>query len=209
MTAKRLGLGLAALAILLPSAALAQQKRLPTIPPANYDAEQKAAAESFLAARKEPVFGPFEPLMHSPRVAVPTRMLGDYLRFGSAIGTTLSEFEILLISREWSQNYEWSFHAPIALQRGISQAKIDDIAAGRRPAGMSADETIVYEFVTELLKTKHVSDPVYAKAQARYGDKGVMDIVGLCGYYSFQAMTLNVAQTAPVPGQPTLPLAKK
>ncbi len=204
MLSKKLTLGLVALALTLPGAALAQQKRLATIPPAQYDAEQKAAADAFLAARKEPVFGPFEPLMHSPRVAVPTRMLGDYLRFGSAIGTTLSEFEILVISREWSQNYEWSFHAPIALERGISQAKIDAIAAGQRPPGMTADETIVYDFVSELLKTKHIFDATYAKAQARYGDKGVMDMIGLCGYYSFQAMTLNVSQVPPVPGKPTL-----
>ena len=86
------------------------EERLPTIPPAQYSAEQKQAAADFEAARKVPVFGPFEPLMYSPAVMSQARAMGDYLRYKSAIGNTLSELAILLTAREWTQDYEWSVH---------------------------------------------------------------------------------------------------
>jgi len=88
------------------SSVLAQQ-RLSTIPPDQYTADQKKAAEEFLAVRKVPVFGPFEPMMHSPEVMNMARAMGDYLRYHSAIGNTLSELVILVTAREWSQDYEW------------------------------------------------------------------------------------------------------
>ena len=93
--------------------------RLPTIPPAHYSEEQQNAADAFLAARKTPVYGPFEVLMHSPEVMTQARSMGDYLRFRSSIGTTLSELVILITARQWTQDYEWQFHYPIALKAGI------------------------------------------------------------------------------------------
>jgi hypothetical protein len=128
------------------------KQRLPTIAPEQYTAEQKKAAEEFLAARKVPVFGPFEPMMYSPEVMSIARATGDYLRYHSAIGNTLSELVILVTAREWSQDYEWFVHQPIALKAGISNDIADAIADGRRPLAMSADEEIVYDFTIELQK---------------------------------------------------------
>jgi len=119
MTFSRLAAAaLAALAALTSIAARAEE-RLPTIPPANYTAEQQQAAADFEAARKVPVFGPFEPLMHSPQVMTQARAMGDYLRYKSAIGNTLSELAILITARDWTQDYEWYVHYPIALKVGI------------------------------------------------------------------------------------------
>jgi 4-carboxymuconolactone decarboxylase len=172
----------------------AAQERLPTIPPASYTAEQKQAAADFEAARKVPVFGPFEPLMYSPQVMSQARAMGDYLRYKSAIGTTLSELAILVTAREWSQDYEWYVHHPIALKAGIKPALADAIADGRRPEGMSDDEEIVYEFSTELHRTKRISDRTYARAEARFGKQGVVDLTGINAYYTLLAMQLNMAQ---------------
>jgi 4-carboxymuconolactone decarboxylase len=170
------------------------EERLPPIAPAQYTAEQKQAAADFEAARKVPVFGPFEPMMHSPQVMSEARAMGDYLRFKSAIGNTLSELTILMTAREWTQEYEWSYHYPIALKIGIRPQVIDAIADGRRPTAMSTDEEIVYDYVSELLKTKQVSDTTFERAKARFGTKGVVDMTGIIGYYSFLAMQLNAAQ---------------
>jgi len=192
-----------ALAALLPLAAQAihAQDRLPTIPPAQYTPEQKQAAEEFEAARKGPVFGPFEPLMHSPQVMTLARSMGDYLRFRPSIGTSLSELAILITAREWTQDFEWWFHYPIALKVGISKDVADAIADGRRPSAMSADEELVYDYATELIKTKRVSDPTFNRVKARFGTKGVVDLNGIVGYYTFLAMQLNVAQYKLPPGQ--------
>jgi 4-carboxymuconolactone decarboxylase len=172
----------------------AAQPRLPTIPPADYTPAQQAAAADFLATRKVPVFGPFEPLMYSPEVMTQARSMGDYLRYKSAIGNTLSELAILVTAREWSQDYEWYVHHPIALKQGIKPAVADAIAQGRRPDGMSEDEQIVYDFSTELHRTKRVSDATFARAEKRFGKQGVVDLTGINAYYTLLAMQLNMAQ---------------
>ena len=179
---------------MLVAGAVPAQQRLPTIPPDQYTAEQKKAAEEFLAARKAPVFGPFEPMMHSPEVMNMARSMGDYLRYHSAIGNTLSELVILITAREWSQDYEWYVHYPIALKAGIAKDIADAIADGRRPSGMSVDQEIVYDFTTELQKNKRVSDATFQRAEQRFGKKGVVDMTGISGYYSLLAMQLNVAR---------------
>jgi 4-carboxymuconolactone decarboxylase len=170
------------------------EERLPTIPPAKYTDEQKQAASEFEAARKGPVFGPFEVLMYSPQVMSTARAMGDYLRYKSAIGNTLSELVILMTAREWRQHYEWSLHYPLALKAGIRKEVADDIAAGRRPTSMNSDEESVFDFTSELLRNKKVSDGTFARAKARLGMRGVVDMTGIVGYYTFLAMQLNVAR---------------
>jgi 4-carboxymuconolactone decarboxylase len=169
-------------------------ERLPAIPPAQYTDEQKQAAEAFVGARKVPVFGPFEPLMHSPQVMSQARAMGDYLRYHSAVGNTLSELAILVTAREWSQDYEWYVHQPIALKAGIKPEVVAAIADGRRPVGMSEDEDIVYDFSTELHRHKRVSDRTFERAEQRFGKRGVVDLTGINAYYALLAMQLNVAQ---------------
>jgi 4-carboxymuconolactone decarboxylase len=170
------------------------EERLPTIAPAQYSAEQKQAAAEFEAARKVPVFGPFEPLMYSPAVMSQARAMGDYLRYKSAIGNTLSELAILLTAREWSQDFEWSVHYPIALKAGIRPEIADAIAEGRRPVSLSRDEEMVYDYSMELIRNKQVSNSTFEHAKARFGAKGVVDLTGIVGYYTFLAMQLNAAQ---------------
>lgn len=184
---------LVAAAALFATCAFAEE-RLPTIPPAQYTADQKQAASDFEAARKTPVFGPFEPLMHSPEVMSLSRSMGDYLRYKSSIGNTLSELVILVTAREWSQDFEWTFHLPIAIKAGIRKEITEAIADGRRPTDMNADETMIYDYTTELLRNKRVSDTTFEKVKARFGTKGVVDTTGIAGYYTFLAMQLNVAQ---------------
>jgi len=180
-------------------------QRLPPIPPAEYSAEQEQAATAFAAARHQPVFGPFEPLLYSPQLMTAARAMGDYLRFRPSIGTTLSELAILLTARHWSQDYEWSVHYPLALKAGIPAAVADAIGAGRRPEAMSEDQAIVYDFTGELQREQRVSDATYARAEQRFGRQGVVDLAGLCGYYTLLAMELNLAQYPVPPGSALLP----
>jgi 4-carboxymuconolactone decarboxylase len=186
-----------ALALCWTTGSALAQTRLAPIPPASYTPEQKQAAADFEAARKVPVFGPFEPLMYSPQVMTQARAMGDYLRYKSAIGTTLSELIILVTAREWTQDYEWFVHHPIALKAGIKPAIADAIAEGRRPVGMSADEETVYDFSIELHRNKRVSDTTYARAEKRFGKQGVVDLTGVNAYYTLLAMQLNMAQYEP------------
>jgi 4-carboxymuconolactone decarboxylase len=133
-------------------------------------------------------------MIYSPQVMSRARAMGDYLRYKSAIGDALSEFTMLITAHEWTQDYEWSVHYPIALKAGIRKKVADDIATGRRPAALSLDEETVFDFTTELLKNKQVSDATFDRAKSRFGTKGVVDLTGIIGYYTFLAMQLNVAQ---------------
>ena len=198
-------LHLAIVVALATAAAAHAADRLPTIPPAQYSEEQKRAAADFEAARKAPPFGPFEPLMHSPQVMTQARAMGDYLRYQSAIGNTLSELVILVTAREWTQDYEWHVHEPIAVKAGIRKEICDAIADGRRPTGLGEDEEIVYDFASELLRNRRVSDRTFDRADKRFGKKGVVDLTGIVGYYTFLAMQLNAAQYKPPPAARLLP----
>ncbi len=179
--------------------------RLPTIAPEHYTDAQRKSADEFVAARGVPVFGPFEPLMHSPKLMGLTRAMGDYLRYDSAIGNTLSELAILVTAREWTQDYEWHVHHPVALAAGIRAETADAIAEGRRPSGMSDDEEIVYDFSVELQRTRRVSDRTFERAEKRFGPKGVVDLTGINAYYALLAMQLNVACYPPPKDAKRLP----
>lgn len=191
MNAIRFFSGLCALTF---SSLVIAQGRLPTIPPEQYTPEQKLAVQDFETARKAALRGPFQPLLHSPQVMTLMRSTGDYLRYKSAIGTTLSELVILVVAREWTQDYEWMVHQPIAVEVGIKASITDAIAQGRRPQGMSDDEEIVYDFSTELHKNKHVSDHTFARAEKRFGKQGVVDLTAINAYYTSLAMQMNAAE---------------
>lgn len=172
--------------------------RLAPPEPAEYTAEQKQVADAFTALRKEPPFGPFGLMLHSPRLMENVQRLGEYLRYHSSIGQKLSELAVLITARECSQDYEWLLHQPLAVKAGISQEITDAIRDGRRPEGMSADEALVYDVSIELHRTKNVSDDLYRRATERFGPQGVTDLIGTNGYYALLAMQLN-AHRMPLP----------
>ena len=122
------------------AASAAAQDRLPPIPADRLTDAQKKAMAEFAAARKTDVSGPFWPLLRSPEVMNRARAMGDYLRFASVLPPRLSEFAILITARQWTQNYEWDAHAPLAQQGGLKPAIIAAVADGRRPEGMAEDE---------------------------------------------------------------------
>jgi 4-carboxymuconolactone decarboxylase len=174
------------------------QTRLPDIPLEQYTVEQQKAAQEFELARKKAPWGPFAMLMYSPQLMNNARAMGDYLRYNSAFDARLSEFAILITAREWTQDYEWYVHYPIAIKAGLKPQIAQALKEGRRPEGMSEDETIVYDFTMELQKNKQVSDATYAKTESRFGKKGAIDLAGIAGYYTFLAMEMNMARY-PIP----------
>ncbi|HEV8315317.1 MAG TPA: carboxymuconolactone decarboxylase family protein [Burkholderiaceae bacterium] len=179
--------------------------RLPPIPSEQWTPAQREAAEAIIKGPRGALVSPFVPLLRSPELMGHAQHMGEYLRYRSAIGLRLSELAILVVARHWSQQVEWSIHAPIAQQQGLSPALIDDIAHGRRPAAMSDDEAAVHDFCTELLRTQQVSDASWAPAVQRFGEQGAVDLLGIAGYYSFLAMVMNAARTA-VPASSAHPL---
>ena len=179
--------------------------RLGPIPFERLSCEQKAAAQALIDGPRGALYGPFVPLIRSPELMDAAQRMGAYLRYRSAIGTRLSELAILVTARQWNQQVEWAFHAPLAIENGIGAAIVDAVAARVRPDGMAPDEALVHDFCVELHQARRVTDATYAAALARFGEQGVVDLLGINGYYTFLSMVMNGAQTA-APASSAAPL---
>jgi 4-carboxymuconolactone decarboxylase len=167
------------------------------------EAQRKAARELESGPRgKINPNGPNFALLRSPELMERTQKVGEYLRFKSSIPAPLNELAILVTARQWNAQTEWIYHSDFALKAGVSAAVIADLAQGRRPAGMKDDEAIVYDFCKEIHDKKDVSDATYKRVVDRFGERGVMDLIGLTGYYTMLAMVLNVTRVALPEGKP-------
>jgi 4-carboxymuconolactone decarboxylase len=179
--------------------------RLGPLAHADMNDEQRAAAQAVIDGPRGAVYGPFVPLLRSPELMECAQRLGEYLRYRSAIGTRLSELAILVTARQWDQQVEWAIHVPIALRTGIGLDVVDAVARRERPQAMLVDEAVVHDFCIELHQHKRVSDATYVEALALFGEKGVVDLMGINGYYTLLAMVMNAAQT-PAPESEVPPL---
>ena len=126
-----------------------------------------------------------------------TQKVGEYLRYESALEPRLGEFVMLIVSRHWTQQFEWRVHRSLALQAGVEESVIDALAEGRRPAAMRDDEALAYDFCDELFRTRGVSAATFGAAVNRFGERGLIDLIGLIGYFSTVSMVMNVAHTPP------------
>ena len=171
--------------------------------------EQKTMVEHLFAGERGGMNGPFNVLLRSPEMGDLAQKLGAQLRFHSALTAKQRELAILVTARYWTAQYEWTAHRKLAMQAGISPAAADAIAAGKKPASLEPDQEVVYNFSTELLHTKQVSDGTYKAALDKLGERGVVDLTALVGYYQFVSMMLNLDRY-PLPdgAKPELPQLK-
>ncbi len=181
-------------------------ERMPAIPPQQMTDAQKRAAAELAAGPRGEVRGPFVPLLRSPEFMSRVQKVGEYIRFICTLDKRINEFAALIAARHWSQQFEWWAHYRQAVAAGLKPAIADAVGEGRRPTGMAEDEEIVYEFLTEVFANKGASDATYAWTVAKFGEQGVIDLLGVAGYYALLAMVMNVARTAVPEGTP-LPLS--
>lgn len=154
--------------------------------------EQRRTAEQIVAGPRGSMRGPFKALLRSPELADRVQRVGAYIRFENSLPAKLRELAILLTARHWTAQYEWYAHRRFALDEGLDPAICDAIAEGRRPDAMPADETAVYDFCDALLATGQVSDAAFQAVADRFGEQGVIDLIGTLGYYCTVSMILNV-----------------
>jgi 4-carboxymuconolactone decarboxylase len=184
-------------AFALPLAAAAQE-RYPALNPDQLSPEQKAYVENLqkpprnnTTALKNP---PFRVYMRSPELAPKLEAISDYVRWGTGLEPRLTELAIMITARHWSSQWIWRGHYRAAVRGGLDASVGADIAAGRRPEKLKADEAILYTYATEMYRDKAVSDATYAAAVKQFGEKGLIDLVATMGYYDTVAMTLITAK---------------
>jgi 4-carboxymuconolactone decarboxylase len=159
---------------------------------AEMTAPQKKMFESLISGERRGASGPFNVLLRSPEMGDLGPQFGASTRFATTVPRRLYELAIIITARHWTSQFEWTAHHRGALQAGIAPAIADAIAEGRRPAAMPRDEEAVYNFATELLQTKQVSDTTFAAAKSVLSERGVVELIDVMGWYSTVSMLLNV-----------------
>lgn len=152
---------------------------------------EQQAVDEFRRLRGTDPFGPFVLLLKSPELLTRVSALGEYLRYRSALPPRLSEFVILVTAAHWHQQYEWDLHAPIALSAGVAQSTVDALAAGQQPPDLPEDEAALYDFCRAVHAGGRPAEAGRARAVEAAGEQGVIDAIGICGYYALLAMVLN------------------
>ncbi|MBV9565291.1 MAG: carboxymuconolactone decarboxylase family protein [Bradyrhizobium sp.] len=173
---------------------------------------QKAWADAIAVPPRNAKFGnpPYRAYIRNPDLAPRLSALSDYLRWNSSLPPRLSELAILITARQWTAQYEWFAHYPLAIKAGLDPSVADGIAHGVRPEKMKDDEAALYDLAMALYRDKKVTDDVYKAALDKFGERGIMDVIGIIGYYDLVSMTLITMQAgAPNDSVPPLPVPAK
>ena len=179
--------------------------RLSDIADAQMTAPQQALRDAISSGPRgirDKLTGPFQIWLNAPDLGLLAQALGAHVRYNTSLPPRLSETVILATAHWWKAQYEWHVHAPIAERAGVAARTIRDIRAGRIPKAAPKDERTICTFVRELYKTRRVSDRTYRAAHALFGDAGMVELAGICGYYAMVAMALNVFRAPLPPGTP-------
>ena len=154
--------------------------------------------------------GPFNAYARSPGLGLLLLQVSDYVRFNSSLPPRLSEFAIMIGAQHWSVPYEWRAHYALAVKGGLAPQILTDLGAGKHPQNMKDDETALYDFVTEMYRDHNISDATFSSVLAKFGERGVMDLIGIIGYYDIASMALIVQKTTakPVDEAPLLSLTR-
>ena len=151
--------------------------------------------------------GPFQIWLNAPGLGHLAQALGAHCRYNTSLSPRLSETAILATGQFWKAQYEWHAHAPMAEKAGVKPQTVNDIRLGRALKSAAKDERAIVDFVRELYKTRRVSDRTYKRVHAFLGDTGMVELVGICGYYALISQTLNVFR-AQLPDDAPMPFAE-
>ena len=163
--------------------------------------DQRTIAEAIVSGPRGRLRGPFPAWLRSPGLADPAQQLGAYCRYGSSLPPNLSELAIIVTGRHWMAQFEFWAHAPLARDGGVPEAAIEAIRVGAQPTFTDPAEQLVYDFVTECLRTNRTSDATYQRALDAVGERGILDLVAIVGYYTLVSMTLNVFEVGVPEGE--------
>jgi len=172
--------------------------RLPDIVVDKLDPEQRRVYDSIISGPRGTVPGPLRVWLNSPELCERAQALGAFCRYDTVLPPRLSELAIITVGAYWKAGYEWAVHAPIAQKAGLAQDVIEAIRRGQQPEFQRSDEAAVHAFIHELLNNRKVSETTHRKAESEIGSRGLVDLVGIMGYYGLISMTI-VAFDVPLP----------
>jgi 4-carboxymuconolactone decarboxylase len=177
-----------------------KEPRFPQLTLDQLNDRQRPLAEQILRVSSSGLGGPYNALLRSPVLGQRMFDLLHYVRWETSVPSRLNEFAILIIARQWRSQVEWFAHGPLAAKTGLSPAIIAELKTNKRPLNMPPEESVVYDFVTELTTTRVVSDEIFHRAENLLGEQQVVDLTAVAGTYMTIAMILAMAEASVPPG---------
>lgn len=168
--------------------------RLAPLTEENMTDEQREIAEAIASGPRGGLRGPFQAWLRSPVMADRAQRLGEFCRYHSSLQPHLSELAIILAGRQWRSQYEFWAHARMAREAGLPEEIIEAVRTGTEPPFRDDQERVIYDVVTEYYATNGVADDTYQRAISILGERGLVDLIGIVGYYGIVSMTLNIFQ---------------
>ena len=179
--------------------------RLPNVSREQLKPEDQKFFDEIVGSRGS-VRGPYGILLHSPELAARVADTGAYVRFDFDMPNALKEVVIITTAREIKSQYEFSAHARLAREAGVSEDTIRAIAQGTAPQGLADDEAMLVRYTVELLRDRKISDATFNAVKNKYGDRGVVDVTALIGHYLLVGQILAAFDVELAPGvTPELP----
>jgi 4-carboxymuconolactone decarboxylase len=169
---------------------------LPT--PESMTAEQRAVYDKVVSGPRRRIEGPLRAALHNAELADRWQALGALLRDGTTLTPRQSEIAILVTGRSCQSPFEWYAHRRESEKIGLEPAILEAILAQTDPPFEAPEERLVYQFALELNRRCSVSAATYASALAHFGERTLVELTALVGYYTMVAMTLN-AHEIPLP----------
>ncbi len=167
------------------------------IDPARLSPTARVVYDTIAAGPRQSVPYIFQALVKSPELTERTQALGVFCRYNTEFPPRLSELAILVVAKHWDATYEWSVHEHEARKAGVPEDVIAALDAGTVPDFKEADDALIYRFASTFFATNDVPDDLFAAAQARFGEKAVVELAGLLGYYSMLAIILRIFRVPP------------
>lgn len=173
--------------------------RIPEFPE-QLDQRQQELADRIASGPRGRVRGPLALWLYSPDLCERAQHLGEFLRFGTSYDKRLSELIILTCSAHFRCEYVWAVHAPIAIEAGLSDEIVSALQSGEQPQFVRDDERIIHRAVTELLSANRVADEAFQDVVEHFGERGIVELTAIMGYYAMGAFLLNATELAPHDG---------
>ncbi|NKB53986.1 MAG: carboxymuconolactone decarboxylase family protein [Rhizobiaceae bacterium] len=172
--------------------------RIAPLDPTNLTDEQQPVFDAIRSGPRGEVAGPLAVWLNRPTLADKAQQLGQYCRYDSSLPPRLSELAILVTARVWDATFEWQSHQPPARAAGLDDAIIEALRRDEEPKFKDPTEAVVYEVSRVLNVERGISQDLYTRAENLLGKDGLVDLIGVLGYYALISMTIKAFDVDPI-----------
>ena len=141
--------------------------------------------------------GPFNAMLYAPPVGHALQELGAAIRFRTELAPRIREMAILVVAQVWDSAYERGSHEPIGREAGLTDAEIEALRAGDDPGFADKQEQVAHSGVRALTgAAADRDDQEYATAVAVLGERALVELSTLVGYYATLALQMRIFRVA-------------